>query len=87
MVYKLSSTLCEKFIPSQLGIRISRIHVEAAKCNLANSEMMLESIELARGESRCYPICRTDMKPYGLPFSLSPWQQRIHFALICILVS
>jgi hypothetical protein len=27
------------------------------------------------------------MKPYGLPFSLSPWQWRIHFALICILVS
>jgi hypothetical protein len=87
MVCKLSSSLCEKFIPSQPEIRISRMHVEAAKCNLANSKMMLESIELARGESRCYPICRTDMKPYGLPFALSPWQWRIHFALICILVS
>ncbi len=63
MVCKLSSSLCEKFIPSQPEIRISRMHVEAPKCNLANSKMMLESIELARGESRCYPICRTDMKP------------------------
>jgi hypothetical protein len=39
MVCKFSSSLCEKFIPSQPEIRISRMHVEAAKCNLANSKM------------------------------------------------